>query len=213
MEDGFPTPKAMDGMAAFAAPNGNILLVRNHEDGQAGNTLRPRPPGSTSTQRGHSRRPARDALRPAGVRLRHICGGRHHHAGGGAARPAPRSCGQHWSLVGTVRNCAGGLTPWGSWLSCEETLESASATGYAQDHGYIFEVPIDTVPGHAGAARRRCGISAASRTKPSPSIRRPAPCTRRKTRVTDRASTGSCPSRAAAASRRSRRRPPACCRC
>ena len=36
---------------------------------------------------------------------------------------------QYWSLVGTVRNCAGGLTPWGSWISCEETLENASATG------------------------------------------------------------------------------------
>src|SRR6185436_2125273 len=54
---------------------------------------------------------------------------------------------QHWSLVGTLRNCAGGATPWGSWLSCEETLENSSATGYAQNHGYIFEVPIDTVPG------------------------------------------------------------------
>ena len=54
---------------------------------------------------------------------------------------------QHWSLVGTLRNCAGGLTPWGSWLSCEETLESSSATGFAQNHGYVFEVPVDTVPG------------------------------------------------------------------
>lgn len=53
----------------------------------------------------------------------------------------------HWSLVGTLRNCAGGPTPWGSWLTCEETLASSSATGYAQNHGYIFEVPLDTVPG------------------------------------------------------------------
>ena len=53
----------------------------------------------------------------------------------------------HWSLVGTLRNCAGGLTPWGSWLSCEESLESSSATGFEQNHGYIFEVPIDTDPG------------------------------------------------------------------
>ena len=52
MDDGFPTPKAMDGMATFPLPNGNVLLVRNHEDGQAGNTLRPRPPGSTSTSAG-----------------------------------------------------------------------------------------------------------------------------------------------------------------
>ena len=27
------------------------------------------------------------------------------------------------SLSGTVRNCAGGPTPWNSWLSCEETLD------------------------------------------------------------------------------------------
>ena len=52
MDDGFPTPKAMDGMATFPLPNGNVLLVRNHEDGQAGNTLRPRPPESTSTSAG-----------------------------------------------------------------------------------------------------------------------------------------------------------------
>jgi hypothetical protein len=31
---------------------GNVLLVRNHEDAQAGNTRRPRPPGSTSTSAG-----------------------------------------------------------------------------------------------------------------------------------------------------------------
>src|SRR5687767_10447298 len=37
--------------------------------------------------------------------------------------------------------------PWGSWLSSEETLESASPTGYAQNHGYNFEVPFDTEPG------------------------------------------------------------------
>ena len=52
MDDGFPTPKAMDGMAAFPGPNGNIVLVRNHEDGQSGIALRPRPPGSTSTSAG-----------------------------------------------------------------------------------------------------------------------------------------------------------------
>jgi len=46
-----------------------------------------------------------------------------------------------------VRNCAGGLTPWGSWISSEETLENASTTGYAQNHGYNFEVPLGTVPG------------------------------------------------------------------
>ena len=146
MDDGFPTPKAMDGMAAYPLPNGNVLLVRNQEDGQAGNTLRPRPPGSTSTSAGilagrldthyGPRAFAYDTYAAGGTTTLEVepHGGR-------------RLVSQHWSLVGTVRNCAGGSTPWGSWLSCEETLESSSATGYAENHGYIFEVPLDTVPG------------------------------------------------------------------
>ena len=146
MDDGFPTPKAMDGMAAFPLPNGNMLLVRNHEDGQAGTTLRPRPPGSTPTSAGIFSDRLETHYGPRAFAY-------DTYAAGGTMTLEVEPHGrralvqQHWSLVGTVRNCAGGLTPWGSWLSCEETLESSSATGYAQNHGYIFEVPIDTVPG------------------------------------------------------------------
>jgi secreted PhoX family phosphatase len=47
---------------------------------------------------------------------------------------------QYLSLAGTNRNCAGGQTPWGSWLTCEESTERAGGT-VEQDHGYVFEVP------------------------------------------------------------------------
>jgi secreted PhoX family phosphatase len=52
------------------------------------------------------------------------------------------------SLAGTIRNCAGGPTPWGSWISCEETFSTSvntTSAGTTQTirHGYNFEVVAD----------------------------------------------------------------------
>lgn len=150
MTDGFPVPSAMDGMGTFALPNGNILLIRNHENAETGNRFLPRPANTTSTTAGMlvpivnthygPRRFAYDAA-----------------AGGGTTSievdpRTRRRVKEHWSLVGTLRNCAGGAMPWGSWISCEETLELRAAGGYQQDHGYCFEVPLTTTPGNPAAA-------------------------------------------------------------
>lgn len=118
MADGNLTPSDHDGMAAFAGPDADrVRLVRNHE-------LSPGEVPPTS-QVG-----AAAMYDPA--------------AAGGTTNllynvRTNELEGDWISLAGTTRNCAGGPTPWGSWLSCEETYY----TNGALKHGYIFDVPAD----------------------------------------------------------------------
>ncbi len=52
---------------------------------------------------------------------------------------------EYVSLAGTAGNCAGGVTPWGTWLTCEETEDRTGDGGLTKDHGFVFEVdPVNT---------------------------------------------------------------------
>ncbi len=132
MSDGHPTPGAFDGMAAFGLPNGNLRLIRNHEN---------RDPPDTATVKG-DRSTAYDRKCGGGTTSLEV-----RISSDGTAELVR----DFVSLNGTLVNCAGGPTPWGSWLSCEETVDGRS-TGYDREHGYVFEVPasaegpVDAVP-------------------------------------------------------------------
>ena len=139
LDDGTRLPGRHDGMAAFPRPDGNVWLVRNHElngsafGGAFGGPDTPDPYDSSAL--------------------------------GGTTTILVTPFGEvveAWtSLNGTQMNCAGGGMPWGSWITCEETINGPDVADdftrnipnpsppdtYIQNarllkpHGFIFEVP------------------------------------------------------------------------
>jgi secreted PhoX family phosphatase len=125
LTNGDPVPGAHDGMAAFPGPDGMTLLVRNHELDSGEEPMVD--PG---------RRRPYDPKSPGGTTTLWV-------------RPDRTLARDLASLSGTLRNCAGGVTPWGTWISCEESVRRPPLEGrrspdfterVTRPHGYAFEV-------------------------------------------------------------------------
>ena len=124
MADGVPTPADHDGMGVVSESDGVVTLVRNHESSKDGEAL-----------------PIKDGV-PYDPMAKGGCTSLRFDTGEGKWLDAKVA------ISGTSRNCAGGVTPWGTWLTAEETVLGAGATDhyndvkrrFKQDHGWVFEV-------------------------------------------------------------------------
>lgn len=127
MDDGCVVPDYFDGMGCFAMDGNRVALVRNHELQAHQVELGPLRGASGPEPVTYDRNARGDAV-PGGTSTLVY------------DLATDRVLRQHVSLLGTIRNCAGGVTPWASWLTCEEDMTRAGPR-VGKDHGWVFEVP------------------------------------------------------------------------
>lgn len=133
MDDGLLLPDRPDGMATFQTEDGKVILVRNHENS-------PKP-----SRRGAFGKNYELLAQVKPEDFYDYGGGKTPALGGTSTLVYNEDTGkverEFLSLAGTVRNCAGGSTPWGTWITCEESVLNAGENGLEKDHGFCFEVP------------------------------------------------------------------------
>jgi secreted PhoX family phosphatase len=127
MSDGHPTPGIFDGMDAFRGRNGTTILIRNHEN-------RSRPLEIPVVVPTSKRYDPDMNVRGGNTKL---------------VVSRDREVIEHFGVLGgTHTNCAGGGTPWDTWITCEEifnygSVENNVTPGTGVRHGFAFEVPAD----------------------------------------------------------------------
>lgn len=122
LESGEFTPRNHDGTGAFRGRAGGTVLVTNHEI---------RDPYGTELPVPHLDGLVYDPAAAGGCTVVEV-------------DKDGRATTEYVGVAGTATNCAGGVTPWDTWLTCEEIDALAGSQGFTMDHGYVFEVdPFD----------------------------------------------------------------------
>jgi secreted PhoX family phosphatase len=130
MQDDLDVPDRADGMGCFYLDDKRVVLIRNHEI--AANKLIKKHHGDKQAMM---------------LELAYDTFENTYPLPGGTSSivynlQSKRVEQQFMSLIGTIRNCSGGVTPWETWLTCEESVDKADKM-ISKDHGYVFEVPAN----------------------------------------------------------------------
>jgi uncharacterized protein len=124
MSDGNLAPGIFDGMAAYPRKRGTIVLIRNHENRRQAGEIPVIVPeelkyDTTPSYNGGNTKIVLDSVGPKGnfevLETFAVLGG-------------------------TDTNCAGGTTPWSSWVTWEEVVNRSAA---GLKHGHVFDIPSD----------------------------------------------------------------------
>ena len=134
MSDGLTVPDNGDGMGSFMGSNGKIILIRNHEIGRF--KVLEKILDKNPVYKNHKYIKKNKSLIYDNGENGPCCGGTTTIVYNPKTQEVEN---EYMSLLGTLVNCSGGVTPWGTWISCEETVDTKGKI-LRKNHGYNFEV-------------------------------------------------------------------------